>query len=150
MSAKRVDPVSRRSVLQKILLAWIGILSLSALYAIFQYIIPTKLRDLIIQSILIAKTTDVPATGIKMVKFNRKPVLLSRTVEGQIKAISAVCTHLGCIVEYSPEQNNLHCNCHGSVFTLDGKNVSGPAPRPLEPFRVEIKGEDITIFIIKT
>ncbi len=140
---------SRRTVLQKVLISWFALLLLPALYAVLQYVIPPKLRERIIESILIARMPDVPATGIKMVKFNRKPVLLSRTAEGQIKAISGVCTHLGCIVEYNPGQNNLHCNCHGSVFTLDGKNVSGPAPRPLEAFRVEIKGEDITISIIK-
>ena len=141
---------SRRSFLHRFLLSWLLLIMLPAVYAIIQYLIPPKLRDRIMESVLVAKTPDVPAIGVRMVRFNRKPVLLSRTPEGQIKAISGVCTHLGCIVEYSPERNNLNCNCHGSVFSLDGKNVSGPAPRPLESFRVEIKGDDITISIIKS
>lgn len=141
---------SRRSFLRRFLIAWTLLISLPAVIAVLQYLMPPKLREMLIQSVLIAKTPDVPPSGVKMVKFNRKPVLLSRTPEGQIKAISGVCTHLGCVVEYIPAQNNLHCNCHGSVFALDGKNLSGPAPRPLESFRVEIKGDDITISIIKS
>lgn len=126
------------------------LLMLPAVYAVIRYLIPPALRDRLVESIAIAKTPDIPAAGVKRVKFNRKPVYLFRNAEGQVKALSGVCTHLGCVVEYAAEQNNFHCNCHGSVFGLDGKNLSGPAPRPLESFRVELKGDDITISISKS
>jgi cytochrome b6-f complex iron-sulfur subunit len=52
-----------------------------------------------------------------------------------VRALSAVCTHLGCTVQReSGESAGFHCPCHGSRFGPDGKNVSGPAPRPL-PWR---------------
>ena len=47
----------------------------------------------------------------------------------RLRAISAVCTHLGCTV--SQTEDGFHCPCHGSRFLADGTNVSGPAPRPL-------------------
>jgi menaquinol-cytochrome c reductase iron-sulfur subunit len=46
-------------------------------------------------------------------------------------AISAVCTHLGCVVDWKPDQAEFYCSCHGSVFSKDGSNMSGPAPKPL-------------------
>ncbi len=49
------------------------------------------------------------------------------------RAISAICTHLGCTVGEG-EGGGYHCPCHGSVFTADGTNESGPAPKPL-PWR---------------
>jgi menaquinol-cytochrome c reductase iron-sulfur subunit len=58
-------------------------------------------------------------------------VFLIRGPEG-LRALSAVCTHLGCTVGRQGE--GYHCPCHGSVFAADGKNVAGPAPRPL-PWR---------------
>jgi menaquinol-cytochrome c reductase iron-sulfur subunit len=58
--------------------------------------------------------------------------------EASVRALSAVCTHLGCTVEAEAHEagkgGGFHCPCHGSRFAADGKNVSGPAPRPL-PWR---------------
>ncbi|MFQ5721887.1 MAG: ubiquinol-cytochrome c reductase iron-sulfur subunit [Candidatus Aminicenantales bacterium] len=51
--------------------------------------------------------------------------------EDDFHAISAVCTHLSCIVDWKPDQQGFYCSCHGSVFSKDGVNLSGPAPRPL-------------------
>ncbi|NIM59977.1 MAG: Rieske 2Fe-2S domain-containing protein [Candidatus Aminicenantes bacterium] len=46
-------------------------------------------------------------------------------------AISAVCTHLYCIVDWKPDRKEFYCSCHGSIFSKDGINLTGPAPRPL-------------------
>ncbi len=47
------------------------------------------------------------------------------------RALSMVCTHLGCITRYQPDKNLIACPCHGSRFAMDGEVVHGPAPRPL-------------------
>ncbi|MFQ5865196.1 MAG: ubiquinol-cytochrome c reductase iron-sulfur subunit [bacterium] len=46
-------------------------------------------------------------------------------------AVSAICTHLNCVADWKPEEREFYCSCHGSVFSEDGTNVAGPAPRPL-------------------
>jgi cytochrome b6-f complex iron-sulfur subunit len=56
-------------------------------------------------------------------------------------ALSAVCTHLGCLTVWAPEQNQIACPCHGSKFNLDGAKIAGPAPRPLAWLRVWISDE---------
>jgi cytochrome b6-f complex iron-sulfur subunit len=48
-----------------------------------------------------------------------------------IYALSAVCTHLGCLTEWKPELGIIACPCHGSKFHIDGVKFAGPAPRPL-------------------
>lgn len=56
--------------------------------------------------------------------------------------LSPICTHLGCHVNWVPSANQFHCPCHGSVYTIDGLNVSGPAPLPLGVFRWKtVKGK---------
>jgi cytochrome b6-f complex iron-sulfur subunit len=53
-------------------------------------------------------------------------------------AASAVCTHLGCTVNYFQNDRRFHCPCHGSVFEADGAVSHGPAPKPLEWFEVTL------------
>jgi cytochrome b6-f complex iron-sulfur subunit len=47
------------------------------------------------------------------------------------RALSSVCTHLGCITRYQPDESIIACPCHGSRFNLEGEVIAGPAPRPL-------------------
>jgi cytochrome b6-f complex iron-sulfur subunit len=57
-------------------------------------------------------------------------VIVARRKDG-FRALSSVCTHLGCITRYQPDAQIIACPCHGSRFSLDGEVVGGPAPRPL-------------------
>ena len=137
---------NRRNFLSKILTVWVSVLSLPALYVIVQYIIPPKLKEKILEVLNVGKISDVPLNSAKIVKFNKTPIVLVHTAQDQIKAYSAICTHLGCVVQFDDQARNFHCNCHGSVFDLDGKNIGGPAPRPLVPFRVELKDTNILVY----
>ena len=66
-----------------------------------------------------------PATGIFVV----------RETQGFF-ALSAVCTHLGCLTAWKPELGIVACPCHGSKFNRDGTKIAGPAPRPLPWLRM--------------
>lgn len=59
------------------------------------------------------------------------------------RALSSVCTHLGCITRYQAGERIIACPCHGSRFDLDGEVLAGPAPRPLPWFemRLSSRGE---------
>lgn len=58
--------------------------------------------------------------------------------ERQIFALRTVCTHLGCITLWQANEQRFKCPCHGSGFSVDGINVEGPAPRPLERCAIRI------------
>jgi cytochrome b6-f complex iron-sulfur subunit len=70
--------------------------------------------------------------------YDRK-VFLVRTEVGFF-ALSAVCTHLGCITRWVEDEQSIACPCHGSKFSRDGALAQGPAPRPLR--RIAIRLED--------
>jgi menaquinol-cytochrome c reductase iron-sulfur subunit len=61
-----------------------------------------------------------------------------RGASGELTVYSPVCPHLGCSVSWDPGSHNFVCPCHGSVFSIDGRVVAGPSPRPLDtlPYRV--------------
>jgi Rieske Fe-S protein len=76
--------------------------------------------------------------AFKILRFGAEPVILVRAGEGDFRAFTATCTHLDCIVEFRRQQGVIFCNCHSGVFDLTGRNVAGPPPRPLTPFRVHV------------
>ncbi|MBI4391409.1 MAG: Rieske (2Fe-2S) protein, partial [candidate division NC10 bacterium] len=68
-----------------------------------------------------------------------------RTPAGELRAFSAVCTHLNCTVQYRPDLSHIWCACHNGHFDLTGKNIAGPPPRPLETFVVNARGNQIVV-----
>ena len=85
-----------------------------------------------------------PNSG-KVFRFGSKPGLLMLTSEGEYRAISATCTHLNCTVQYRNDVRQVWCACHNGKYDLNGRNVSGPPPRPLDEYRVTIQGGEIMI-----
>ena len=59
----------------------------------------------------------------------------------RLYVIEAKCTHLGCTPNWLAAEGKFKCPCHGSGFTPDGLNIEGPAPRPLERFKVALGDE---------
>ena len=64
-----------------------------------------------------------------------------RLLADDVHAFDAICTHLACTVEHRADKGDLFCNCHSGVFDLNGRNVSGPPPRPLTAYKVILRGE---------
>lgn len=144
MVAKRENE-SRRNFLSRILAAWASLVSIPIFYAVAKFVYPPSGKEKIVESIVAGKLDQIPINSAKIVKFNKKPVILVRTPQNQFKAFSANCTHLGCIVEYRAQEAQFICNCHGSIFDLSGKNIKGPAPTPLEAIKVSVKESDIVL-----
>jgi len=76
-------------------------------------------------------------------------VFIVREEDGAIYALKAVCTHLGCTPNWLEAENKFKCPCHGSGFYRTGINYEGPAPRPLERYRI-VLAEDGQMLIDKT
>ena len=85
---------------------------------------------------------ELLANGFKIIRFGAEPVIVVRTGEADIRAFSATCTHLECIVGFNKERNRIWCNCHNGQYDLTGRNVAGPPPRPLTPYKVDIVTRD--------
>jgi cytochrome b6-f complex iron-sulfur subunit len=90
---------------------------------------------------------DLPGEGTAtMFLFGPRPSLLIHHPDGHYTAFDAVCTHLGCTVRFEPENKRIHCPCHGGVYDMDtGQVVSGPPPRALKSYRVEVADGNVTV-----
>jgi cytochrome b6-f complex iron-sulfur subunit len=114
-------------------------------YPIFKFMSPPQVIESTENSVVAAKLSEVPVNSGKIFKFGNKPGILVRTPAGELKALSAVCTHLECIVQYRPDTKQIWCACHNGQYNLSGKNIGGPPPRPLEEFKVNTRGDDVVV-----
>jgi Rieske Fe-S protein len=139
------DPSTRRSFLDLILgigvIGWLG----AVIYPVIQYLKVPPRAEIVENVVTAAKSKDVkPGQGM-IFKFGNKPAILIRTKEGEFRAFSGVCTHLDCTVQYRVDLDRIWCACHNGTYDLNGKNVAGPPPRPLDSYKVFIKGEDVIV-----
>lgn len=73
-----------------------------------------------------------------------RKIFVQRTSDTEFLALSAICTHAGCTVEFNGS-NRFNCPCHGSSYDIEGKVINGPAQRPLDDFPTAVAGDDVTI-----
>lgn len=73
--------------------------------------------------------------------------ILLVNVGGDIRAFTSVCTHSGCVDDWTYASSSFTCNCHGSMFNNKGEVTSGPAASNLKEYGVEVEGESVTITI---
>lgn len=136
---------SKRHFLKVILSGGVLALAGSILYPIFAYLKPPKQGEVEVSSVSAGKLSEIANDTGRIVKFGTKPVILIRTQDGTLKAFSATCTHLDCTVQYRKDFGLIWCACHNGKYNLNGRNVSGPPPRPLEEYRVVVQGEEVFV-----
>jgi cytochrome b6-f complex iron-sulfur subunit len=94
-----------------------------------------------------APLSQVNGSLIVIAPSAAKKLVLVRTSDTQVVALSDICTHAGCAVHYVSSQMLLACPCHGSQFALSGSVIRGPAVAPLRTFPVTIDTSTNTLTV---
>ncbi len=131
---------SRRGFLGWFLGTSVGALLLSVVYPIVRFLSPPDIPEATTNQVEAGSVNDpeLLEKGFKIVRFGAEPVLLVKVSDTEYRAFAATCTHLDCIVEYQAKEKRIWCNCHNGEYDLNGRNVAGPPPRPLERFEVHV------------
>jgi cytochrome b6-f complex iron-sulfur subunit len=139
------EPTRRRFV-NWLLGTSVGAFLLSVLYPVSRYLVPPPAGESSAATVTLPiKPDEVKPNSGQIFKFGNRPAILVRTPAGELRAFTAVCTHLNCTVQYRPDLSHVWCACHNGHFDLNGKNIAGPPPRPLEPFAVNARGNQIIV-----
>jgi Rieske Fe-S protein len=138
--------LSRRRFINWFLGTSAGAFLFAVLYPVVRYLIPPLGEEAVAGKVILQiKPKDVkPNTG-QIFKFGNRPGILIRTPAGELRAFSAICTHLNCTVQYRPDFGHIWCACHNGHFDLNGINIAGPPPRPLEQYAVNTRGDQIVV-----
>ena len=115
--------------------------AVAIVYPVSQFVIPPASGEPATASAVAGKASGLKPNSGRIFKFGSKPGIVVRTADGEVRAFSAVCTHLDCTVQYKPDTAQLWCACHNGTYDMGGNVVSGPPPRALEQFVVNLRGE---------
>jgi len=90
-----------------------------------------------LRKLLVGRVDEIKTGEAKEFKIGNDSLFLIKNEEGY-KVFSAVCTHLGCKINWEAHRNRFYCPCHKGIFDANGNVVEGPPPRALDEFKVEI------------
>jgi Rieske Fe-S protein len=136
----------RRNLLNWFLSTTAGAFLVSVIYPLSRYLIPPEVEESTASTVTLAiKPNDVNANSGQIFRFGSQAGILIKDSNGELKAFSAVCTHLACIVQYRSDISHVWCACHNGHFDLNGRNVEGPPPKPLEQFVVNVRADQIVV-----
>ncbi|NIT36014.1 MAG: Rieske 2Fe-2S domain-containing protein [candidate division Zixibacteria bacterium] len=139
------QPVERRSFLHALLAGAVSLLGAYGAYVVGRYLWPPRPGSTggAAGRVEAGAEDEFPVGAGKKIVYRNKPAWVIHAPFGFV-ALSAVCTHLGCIVEYDPEKK-IWCPCHAGFFDLRGNVISGPPPRPLPSYPVAVVGGKVLV-----
>jgi Rieske Fe-S protein len=136
---------NRRSVLTWLLGTWGAGVVGAAVYPVLRFLVPPEIAEAPTLTATGGKASDLAPNSGRVVPFGSEPAIVVRLASGELRAFSAICTHLSCTVQYRPDLQQIWCACHNGHYDLAGRNVSGPPPKPLRAYDVNVKGDEIVI-----
>jgi Rieske Fe-S protein len=145
------EKIPRRDAINYLLGAGLVALGGATIYPIVRYMLPPPPTGTGTSSVSAAKVGDLAPNEGLIFKFGDAPGILVLRPGGDpanasdYTAMTAVCTHLNCTVQYRTDLKEIWCACHNGHFDLQGRVLSGPPPSPLTKYRVAIKGDEIFV-----
>lgn len=136
---------NRRSFLNGLLGAWAAGVAASILYPVLRYLVPPDVPEAATQSADGGKASTLLPNSARIVPFGSVPAIVVRTAAGDYRAFAATCTHLACTVQYRADLQHIWCACHNGHYDLNGRNIAGPPPRPLDAYDVNVRDDSLVI-----
>ena len=129
--------VNRREFLNLAWLASLGFLTVNVAGMTYLFAMPLFEEGEFGGIYTVGAVSELPAVNSAPLNIPNVKLWISNTDEG-VTALYKVCTHLGCLYNWSDQDEIFACPCHGSQFELNGDYIQGPAPRSLDRFVLKI------------
>ncbi len=138
-----VDNSSRRTFFE-VCLGSLGVIAAAAVsWPLFRYLSPRTGGEM--TGKVVIPETEVSEGEAKFFEFAGSSAVLVRKRGGDLVAFSAVCTHLGCVVQWEKEKQDFLCPCHAGHYSADGDVTAGPPPKPLKKLPFSVSNGKITV-----
>ncbi|MBI5709270.1 MAG: Rieske (2Fe-2S) protein [Candidatus Eisenbacteria bacterium] len=142
------EPATRRRFLTWLSRAFLGLWGLGAAGVVGAYLRAPEHREKVAGHLVSAGLLDDFKIGEgRLVRHGVSPFYVVRLDAERVVALSAVCTHVRCIVDFDRERRVLVCPCHDGRFDLAGNVLSGPPPRALPTYAVSVRAGEIFVHL---
>lgn len=138
-----MDNVTRRKFLFTFLAGGVATATAAILWPLYHYLAPSRRESS--SSKVVIPEAEVGEGEAKFFQYAGTAAVLVRKRGGELVALSAVCTHLGCIVQWEKEKQDFLCPCHAGHYSPEGAVLSGPPPKPLARIPFKVGGGTITV-----
>ena len=135
----------RRDLLNWILGTWAGGVLGAIAFPIARFLVPPEIPEAATLSASGGSAAKLAPNSGRIVPFGSQAAIVIRTESGELRAFTAICTHLTCTVQYRADLQHIWCACHNGHYDLTGRNISGPPPRPLRAYEVAEHDDEIII-----
>lgn len=137
--------MNRRRFLDMLLAGQFLALFAAIVYPLLRYLFPSASADQDPAEVKVGPASELEPGNARLVRLGARPVLVLKTKEGEVRALNATCSHLHCTVQFRKDAGDIWCACHDGRYDLQGKNIAGPPPRPLERLVTEVRDGDLYV-----
>ena len=138
----------RRQFLAWLSRAFLGLWAVGAAAVVSAYIRPPRREGGAAERVVrVGLLDDLPIGEGRLIRHGTTPFYVVRMDATRVIALSAVCTHVRCILDFDRERRGLVCPCHDGRFDLSGTVVSGPPPRPLASYGVSVRAGEVFVHL---
>jgi len=120
-----------------------AVLAALFVWPLFRFLAPRNKGDAAAQ--VRVSRDQAPVGSAHFFSYQGRPAVLLQPEAGEFVALSAVCTHLGCIIKWVDDSQEFLCPCHAGRFSTSGQVLGGPPPEPLTTYAVTVEGDEILI-----
>ncbi|HEX8949554.1 MAG TPA: ubiquinol-cytochrome c reductase iron-sulfur subunit [Dissulfurispiraceae bacterium] len=145
---------TRRGFLKGLIKGGVSFLFLIFGYTFLEFLYPAKIKKRELRFFYAMSEDELPKLGVKKVEItyerNQRTTAFRAFVVNHERgpfALSPVCSHLGCLVEWSRPKNRFICPCHGGQYDIEGKVIGGPPPLPLTRMPLKVEGGKVYLGI---
>jgi len=139
---------TRRRFLNWLSQAFLSLWALGGVAAIAAYLRAPERGESVAERIVRVGLLDDLAIGeSRLVRHGTTPFFVVRVDAARVIALSAVCSHVRCILNYDRERRGLVCPCHDGRFDLSGNVLSGPPPRPIASYPVTVRAGEVYVHL---
>ncbi len=138
----------RRGIVQWLTGLFLSLWGFAFVGAVASYLKPPSTpRSAGLNILSAGRASELLAGNARFLQHGNSPIYVIRLANGEVVAVSAICTHFRCVLNWKREDSTLVCPCHRGVFNSVGEVMSGLPSRSLRSFDVEIRRGEILVHV---